>query len=367
MKKSTMLLVAVLLLCGCASQEGQKKCSPVRNVIYMIGDGMGLTHLTMLEVEGRYQPTSFDRAHNVALISTYSANNRVTDSAAAGTALATGCKTNNKMLGMLPDSTHVESLLTAARDRGLATGEVVTCALTHATPAAFYAHVGNRNDERSIAADLLECGFDVLIGGSRDLLRQPDDAGETLAAQLADKGYVVVDTLPDAEAVRSGRLVAACGRYHMPSMVEGRGDFLPQAVSKALEILEANAAQNRSGFALMVEGSQIDFESHTNNTEGILAEMRDFDRAIGVAMDYADTHPGTLVVVCADHETSGMAIPSNNKDFTESESGVRYVYGTGSHTATYVPVYLYGAGAECLNGIMDNTELSNRLRELLLN
>ena len=337
----------------------------VRNIIYMIGDGMGLTHLTMLEIEERYRPNAFDRAQNIALISTYSANNRVTDSAAAGTALATGHKTNNKMLGMLPDGSHCESLLTRARDKGLATGIVVTCALTHATPAAFYAHVDNRNNEAAIAADLAECGFDVLIGGSRDLLHRQPEQGATLAERFAAKGYAVVDTLPDAAAIHSGRLVGACGKYHMPSMLEGRGDFLPQAVGKALEILDANSAGR--GFALMVEGSQIDFESHTNTTEGILAEMRDFERAIGVAMDFADTHPGTLVVVCADHETSGMAIPSNNKDFTESESGVQYVYGTGSHTASYVPVYLYGAGAESINGILDNTELSLSLQKLLMN
>ena len=375
MKKLFILLAAIVCITAqCAAQAEyvpepampQPAPQPeVRNIIYMIGDGMGLTHLAMLELEGGYRPTAFDRAQNVALISTYSANNRVTDSAAAGTALATGCKTDNKMLGQLPDGTPVESLLTRARDKGLATGIVVTCALTHATPAAFYTHVDNRNNEPAIAADLAECGFDVLIGGSRDLLRRQPEAGQTLAERFAAKEYTVVDTLPDAAAVHSGRLVAACGKYHMPSMLEGRGDFLPQAVGKALEILDANAAGK--GFALMVEGSQIDFESHTNNTAGILAEMRDFEQAIGVAMDFADTHAGTLVVVCADHETSGMAIPSNNKDFTESESGVQYVYGTGSHTGVHVPVYLYGTGAESINGILDNTELSLRLQKLLMN
>ena len=348
-----------------AAAQASETVQPVRNLIYMIGDGMGLTHLTMLELEGRYQPTSFDRAQNIALISTYSANNRVTDSAAAGTALATGFKTDNKMLGLLPDGGRPASILSKAHDKGMATGFVVTCAMTHATPGAFYAHVDNRNDEPAIAEDLVACGFDVMIGGSRNLLRKRPESGKSIAERLTDKGYTVVDTLPDAAAVHSGRLVGACGGNHMPSMLEGRGDFLPQAVGKALEILDADAAGN--GFALMVEGSQIDFESHTNNTEGILAEMRDFERAIGVAMDFADAHPGTLVVICADHETSGMAIPSNKKDFTEAESGVQYVYGTGSHTATYVPVYLYGSGAESINGILDNTALSNKLQEMIFN
>ena len=115
------------------------ECDTVRNLIYMIGDGMGLAHVTMLQIaEGYDNPVSFMRAENVALIKSYSRNNRVTDSAAAGTALATGHKTNNSMLGVLPDSTAVESMMAKAVRRGMATGLVVTCYLPHATPGAFY-------------------------------------------------------------------------------------------------------------------------------------------------------------------------------------------------------------------------------------
>jgi len=365
-----LILAAILLLSGIRilpaqndvfQEYGQQNpASDVRNLIYMIGDGMGLAHLSMLEIEGGYAPTAFDRAQNVALISTYSANNRVTDSAAAGTALATGRKTNNGMLGMTPDSERVESILAEAARRGMPTGIVVTSSLLHATPAAFYAHVPSRDDESAIARSLAASGVDVAIGGGSKVMRETESD-----EALRRAGYAVVGDLAEAADIRSGKLAGICAENHMPSMLAGRGDYLPQAVGKALEILTANASEAGSGFMLMVEGSQIDFESHANNTEGILAEMRDFERAVSVAMDFADRTPGTLVVVCADHETSGMAIPSNKRDFTESESGISYVYGTSSHTGTFVPVYLYGTGAESINGLLDNTTLARRLGEIL--
>ena len=339
--------------------------SDVRNIIYMIGDGMGLAHLSMVAIEGGYEPTAFDRAHNVALISTYSANNRVTDSAAAGTALASGCKTDNGMLGVRSDGSPVESIMAEASRSGMATGVVVTSSVLHATPGAFYAHVASRGDEEQIARDLVASGLDVAIGGGRKVLFETDCGGATCAEALRSAGYTVVESLEEAAGVTDGRLVGLCAENHMPSMLGGRGDFLPKAVDKALEILSANAVSEGSGFMLMVEGSQIDFESHGNNTQGILAEMRDFEQAVAAAMDFADRTPGTLVVVCADHETSGMAVVSNNRDFTESESGIRYVYGTTSHSGAYVPVYLYGTGAECVNGLLDNTALAQRLGEMI--
>jgi len=132
-----------------------------------------------------------------------------------------------------------------------------------------------------------------------------------------------------------------------------------------LEILSNDAAERDEGFMLVVEGSMIDYVSHHNDSEGILAEMRDFDRAVRVAMEYVDAHPGTLLVVTADHETGGLTLPSGNADFTKSESGVLYKYGSKSHTAVMVPVYLYGTGAERINGVMENSDLANRLMEIL--
>ena len=140
-----------------------------------------------------------------------------------------------------------------------------------------------------------------------------------------------------------GKVVGLFADEYMPTVMKGRDEnYLCNATKKALEILSNNAAGSKKGFMVMIEGSQIDSEGHANNAEGILAETRDFERAVGAAMDFADTHPGTLVVVTADHETSGLSITSNKTDFTLSESGIGYQFGTTGHTGTLVPVYLYG-------------------------
>lgn len=359
MKRTILLLwVGLLLTGGVAAQQ------PVRNVIYMIGDGMGLAQVSMLMVEEHFAPTAFDRVQNVALSSTYSANNRVTDSAAAGTALATGHKTNNKMLGQTPDGKAVESLIARASDQGMPTGIAVTCYLQHATPAAFYAHVPNRDDSKAITADMLTSKVDVLIGGGRRWLAEECTKGGSYLDAFAKRGYTVVESLDQADRVQGGKLLCAAAEGHLPRAAE-RGDFLPDATEKALEILSAESTKSGTGFVLLVEGSQIDMAGHANDAKWLLAEMRDFERAVAVAMDFADRTPGTLVVITADHETGGVTLPGNEDDFTQAESGVQTIFSSGGHTATLVPVYLYGAGADRIAGVLDNTELSQRIAELL--
>ena len=182
-----------------ARESSRAKEVPVRNVIYMIGDGMGLTHVSMMMLEEGYRPTSFDRSQNVALITTYSANNRVTDSAAAGTALASGRKTNNGMLGMTPDGETFESMMEKAMDEGWKAGLVVTVYLQHATPAAFYAHVPSRNDLDEISEQFVESGVDVAFGGGRKFLAADRGDGKTLIDELKAKDYRVVYDLQEAD------------------------------------------------------------------------------------------------------------------------------------------------------------------------
>lgn len=348
-----------------ATAPSEQSSDQVKNLIFLIGDGMGLGQVSMLMIEEGYEPTAFNRARNVALISTYSANNRVTDSAAAGTALATGNKTDNSKLGVLNDGSPVESMIAKAIRENRPAGVVVTSTLQHATPGAFYAHANHRKQEDLIARQLVTSGLDVALGGGKALMEKEQDHAETLLAKMEDMGYTVVDELDELDAIDRGRVIGVFADGHMPPMKEGRGDYLPRAVTKALEILSNNADAKGTGFVLMIEGSQIDFESHGNDPKGILAEMRDFNRAVTLAMDFADRNPGTLVVVTADHETGGLTMPSGKKDFTLSDSGIDYKFSTTSHTGILVPVYLYGTGAERINGILDNTQLSNKLMELL--
>lgn len=362
--KRIAFIAALLSLAATVVPAEADAQNEVKNVIMLIGDGMGTTHISALMLEERYEPINMDRAEAAALIKTYSANNRVTDSAAAGTALATGHKTGNSRLGLTMEGDTLVSILTRAGRKGLQTGEVVTCYLTHATPAAFYAHVPNRNQYQDIALQFVDSGIDVAFGGGRKFFTSRDD-GRDLAAELEQIGYNVIDSFDEAADVTSGRVVGILAEEHMPSLDEGRGDYLPRATAKALDILTTNCEREKTGFFLMVEGSQVDFVSHSNDPKGVYAEMLDFDRTVGVAFDYADAHPGTLVVVCADHETGGITIPSCKTDFTLAESGVEYNFGSVSHTATMTPALFYGTGAKMFSGIMDNTELSRRIAELL--
>ena len=363
----------LFLVLACLSLNGVEAKSPknekVNNIIFMIGDGMGLGHVSMLQLEGKYQPTAFDRAQNIALIKTYSVNNRVTDSAAAGTALATGHKTNNSTLGQLPDGTPLESITTKAKNKNYGTGIVVTCYVQHATPAAFYANVESRGDNDGICDDFTKRDYDVMFGGGLRYFKQYyEKRNKDYNKELAALGYSLYTDLSKLGSIPSeGKVLGLFADGDLPAATSGKRDgYLANATQKALDILTNNAKKNKNkGFVLMVEGSKIDGESHSRNPQGILAETRDFAAAVDVAMNYADTHPGTLVVVTADHETGGMSIPSNKTDFTLPESGIGYAFGTSSHTATMVPVYLYGAGADSINGIMENSELGQKLQEIL--
>ena len=364
MKKMFFGLLAVLaaMLMPMSSQAKEK----VKNVIYLIGDGMGLSQVSMAMLEGKFAPTAFDRSQNIALITTYSANNRVTDSAAAGTALATGHKTNNSMLGMGPDGEIYESIMARAKDQGYQTGLVVTVYLQHATPGAFYAHVPNRADVDVISKQFVESGVDVALGGGKKFFSADNGKGGTLIDDLRNLDYTVVYGMDELDGIGSGKVVGLFSDEYMPTVLNGRDEnYLSDATKKALEILSNNSAKSKKGFVLMVEGSQIDTECHANNAAGVLAETQDFERAVAAAMNFADTHPGTLVVVTADHETGGLSITSNETDFTLSESGIGYRFGTTGHSATLVPVYLYGAGAEKINGVMDNTDLPKKIAGLL--
>ena len=335
---------------------------PVKNVVLMIGDGMGLAHVTSLMIDRKYQPIQMERAQAVGLVKTYSANNRVTDSAASATAYATGKKTDNSKLGVDPEGNPMETILEKAVEEGMATGVVVTTFLPHATPAAFFAHVNKRYDYPDIAAQFVESGITVAMGGGRDHFTKRD-GDRDLLQELEQKGYLVVDSVEKLDDVTSGRTVAIypTKKGGLPGPPE-RGDYLPDATAKMLEIL---GNSSKKGFFAMIEGSDIDHASHANEIEEVIAEMRDFDRAVGVAFDYADEHPGTLVIVLADHETGGLALASNKEDFTQSESGIKYCFSTGGHSGVMIPLFAYGAGADTFGRVLDNTEVNRLMCEIL--
>jgi alkaline phosphatase len=358
-------MVLLMSVAGCAEKGKPSSSSPrVKNVILMVGDGMGLAQVTALMLSEEYAPVNMERASVGGFVKTYSANNRVTDSAASGTAYATGEKTNNGHLGVAPDGSPLETILEKAEREGLATGLVVTTTIQHATPGAFYGHTPNRNDYRAIALDLLSSGIDVAIGGGRRYLTDRED-GRDLVKELEDKGYFMADSLEMLDGVTAGPAMALYERG-LPLVIEGRDpEYLPKATAKALEILTAATPRGGGGFFLMIEGSYIDSAGHDNDAEMLLGEMRDFDAAVGVAFDYADSHPGTLVVVLADHETGGLTIPAGKENFLLPDSGISFEWSTGGHTGTMIPMFAYGAHADFFGGVLDNTEVNHKMEELL--
>ena len=346
-----ILLIAFTTFATLAAVEAQE----VKNIIFLIGDGMGLASASMMQLENNYEPTIFDSADNIALQKTYSLDNRVTDSAASGTALATGFKTNNTMLGQLPDGTNPESLMELAADKGKATGLVVTTYLQHATPGAFYAHVPSRHEYATISEQLLASDIDIAIGGGMAFFKERYNNHKKATKAITESGFTLVESL---DADMSGERILA---LLADKEIENRMGYLAKATTMAIEHLD----NNDNGFVLMVEGSLIDGMGHGNDAKGQQGEMRDFMEAIEVAVAYAREHTDTLVVVTADHETGGLAIISGNADFNLSEQGVEYKWATGGHSGVMVPIYLYGTGAELINGVMENADLGKRLKELI--
>lgn len=330
------------------------KTKKPKNVIFMIGDGMGTSHVFAgLTANGGH--LFIENFKYSGFARTQSADKYITDSAAGGTALSSGVKTYNGAIGVDADSVAVETMLEKSEKKGMATGLVSTSSITHATPAAFISHEAKRSYYEDIAADFLNTDIDVFIGGGYKHFAERKD-GRNLVSELKEKGYAVLQDMNEISKVESGKLAGLTAPEHN-GRVADRKDMLPVATQTALTILD----NNKKGFFLMVEGSQIDWGGHQNNTIYLVEEMLDFDKTIGEALEFASKDKETLIVITADHETGGFSL--NGGDMTKGM--VKGAFTTGGHTAVMVPVFAYGPGAENFTGIMDNTEIAKKIMSLL--
>lgn len=322
-----------------------------RNVILMIGDGMGVAQISLarLSLGSSSHPLFMDTLPYAALVQTQSANAVVTDSAAAGTALATGYKTNNGMISVLPDGTPVETILERALKLRKSVGLVTTTTITHATPAAFGAHVNSRGDEGDIAIQYLEKKIDVLLGGGKAMFApKSSKGGRDLLAEAERAGYTVVES---REALLSAKGSKLLGLFQDGALTtESPEPTLAEMTEKAIQTL----CTDRDGFFLMVEGGQIDWRCHDNDRVGTVKQVLQFDLAVGKAMEFARGRADTLVIVTADHETGGLAITGNDS----------ISWGTKGHTGVTVPLFAYGPGADRFSGVLDNTDVPNIIAEL---
>lgn len=330
-----------------------------KNVILMIGDGMGLGQITA----GLYSNNNrlnLEQFPIVGFHKSHSASDLITDSAAGATAFACGVKTYNNAIGLTADTLPCYSILEEAEDRGLASGMVVTSQITNATPAAFIAHQPLRVMNENIAEDFLKTDIDIFIGGGLSYFIDRSFDNRNLRKELEDKDYLVYDyTQGNVNRVKMdlNKKFAFFTAENLPSGVNLGRNYLPYASQLAAQFL---TQKSDKGFFLMIEGSQIDWAAHSNDGNWMIKEMLDFDRAIGEILEYAKKRGDTLVIVTADHETGGVAINEKSK-----MNRLRLDFTTNHHTAAMIPVFAYGPGASLFSGIYENTQIYHKMKEAL--
>ncbi|MFH1058937.1 MAG: alkaline phosphatase [Pseudomonadota bacterium] len=331
-----LLLALLLLLALCAALGGQANAAPAapaKSVILFIADGCGAEQYTLARwFKGA--PLAFDGIMTGG-VRTFIADSVVADSAPAATAYASGLRSSNKVIGLGPSPKGLlpgqpdpgaEALrplattLEAARLMGKSTGLVATARITHATPAAFAAHVPKRSQEAEIAKQMAHQGLTVLMGGGRRYFLPKSAGGDRgdgldLLAEMRRQGCDTAETSADLDKIKSGRLVGLFAADHLAAELD-RPQLAPdqptlaRMTAKALDLL----AKNPKGFFLMVEGSQIDWADHANDPAHLLGDMLAFDAAVDKGLDFARRHPGTMVVVVSDHNTGGMSIGNRASD-----------------------------------------------------
>ena len=363
MKKLGLFLLLInFLLANACNNTVQKSARVIpdgqqpKNIILLIGDGMGLTQVST-SFYFNDKKSNFLRFKEIGLHQNTPIGAKITDSAAGATAFSAGIKSYNGAIGVDKDTQAVETILEILSQKGLSTGLVSTSSITHATPASFYAHVRSRRMQEQIARELMESDVDFFAGGGIKFFNKRKD-GEDLIKGLELKGFTV-DTTKLAKKGMSinNKYAFLLGQDFMPKMEDGRGDFLPKATNLALDHL----SQDPKGFFLMVEGSQIDWGGHANDANYIIEEMKDFDKTIGEALDFAKKDGNTLVVVTADHETGGFALSSAKVRKQDDYRGLAPTFSTGGHTAALIPVFAYGPGAERFKGIYQNQEIFDKM------
>lgn len=361
-KKLFLAFILLSFLTTCRSPETEKTPlfkpgKKAKNVILMIGDGMGLAQITAAMYSNRNRH-ALEQFPIIGFHKQYSYNDLITDSAAGATAFACGVKTYNNAIGMGPDTTAVPSILEEAEEKGLATGVVVTSIITHATPAAFFAHQPLRVFYEDIATDLLSQEVDFIIGGGRAYFNQRKNDDRNLVAEFREKGYLIYnfneDDLSNIRVNPNRNFLYFTSDYQPPSIEAGR-NYLPFASRLAADYLSKHSEE---GFFLLVEGSQIDWRGHANEGKRLIKEALDFNNTIKRVMEFASKRDDTLVIVTADHETGGMAIEQGSK-----MGRINAKFTTNNHTGSLVPVFAYGPSAELFGGIYENTDIYHKMRQ----
>jgi alkaline phosphatase len=350
-----------------------------KTIILMIGDGMGYEHLKLAKwVEiGKDNCFSFEQVPIIDNVTTYSADNSVTDSAAAATAIATGYKTNNGYLSILPSLSSVKTILEIAQEKGKSSGIVSTTEVTHATPAAFMTHLTSRYETSEIARQIVEeSGVDIIMGGGKAYFNSQQ------INQMQINGYQIVENKTELQNISSGKIFGLFANNHLPYEIDRDYALIPSLANmtdKAIELL----SKDPDGFFLMVEGGKIDHAGHANNKTNVALETIEFCYTVEEAISYVKNTKNSLLIVTADHETGGLLIlgdtlnstlPSQSNTPEENEflrtkrsENVSISWSTTSHTNKDVPFYAYGIDDKSVKNftVIDNTDIFDIMKSFL--
>ena len=323
----------------------------IRNVIFLIGDGMGLSQITAAAYANC--GLTLMNFNYIGLQRNNALGAFTTDSAAGGSALATGERHANRHISMTEQGEAVPSLSDWFRGKGLPVGVVTLGNAVDATPTAFYGHSVERDNADELTRCLLDTPVDLLCGsGIRQFTERGD--GIDLIGELS-KNYRFVRSIDEINAAE-GRVVCIDERMDEAAEESNLG-LLAEATRAAIDKLQERGDK---GFFLMVEGAKIDYAGHSRCLPGSVIEMLSFDLAVAEALKFADENGQTLVVVTADHETGGLVL----LDGDEQSGRIMGVYTTDDHTPAMLPVFAYGPGADRFCGTYLNTEIARRIREL---
>lgn len=331
--------------------ESDRTDEEIRNVIFLIGDGMGLNQITA----GAYANKGLTLLglHSIGFHVNLAKNAFTTDSAAGGSALATGERHDNRHISMSDDGVAYPSLTDWFADKGHAVGVVSLGNIADATPAAFYAHNVERDSADAITRCILENKVDLLCGSGLDLFTERKD-GLDMISLLSENYDFITDT--DKICDSDGKVIC---------IDDDMGDAAEEANLDLLaDVTRSSIAQlrklDKDGFFLMVEGAKIDYAGHSRCLPGSVIEMLSFDKAIAEALKFADEDGHTLVIVTADHETGGLML----LDGDEKTGRIMGVYVSDDHTPSMIPVFAYGPGSDRFSGVYCNTEVARRIRLL---
>lgn len=373
MKLATSLLTALslLLFTACPPAPKDTMTTPApgvaasqpakpKNIILMIGDGMGISQISA----GMYSngnKLNLEQFNVIGLHKSYSGDNLITDSAAGATAFSSGVKTYNGAIAVGLDTLPVKTILEYAEEAGMPTGLVASSSIVHATPASFVAHNKYRKNYEEIAQDFLATDIDLIIGGGVKFFERRTMDTRNLSEELRAKGYAVDNfvekNIGDVKPnIKTNYAYLTADAEPLP-FSQGR-DYLVAAANLAPQFLDDRDVDDK-GFFLMIEGSQIDWGGHANDSDYIISEMIEFDQAIGKVLEFARRDGETLVIVTADHETGGYAIQNGS-----SMGNIDGAFTSDYHTADLIPVFAFGPGSERFSGIYENTGIFDRMKAL---